>query len=688
MEEPASMMETEDATIKVEEISIFDVLDTEPVSTSANNDGHFVEPTAMTTALPEDPSVVKPTTSIVKSETPTSETAMADGKIAGSSSRNLTLREALDYLDELNLEDDDYPAHVYIQPPENDGNVSGEDGVDDDEMSDVSDNVCAGQLTSGCEIVLNNGNRIDGLTRSEESLKMTDSPVDTQPPLLAPTIDLSGNSVWKTDDSFPLHTSFPEPSYEDCVNLRPHELFEKFFDLDVINHICECSNLYAVYHNRKLENAITVDELRVVIGILLVAGYTGTTSFENMWSAEDDMRNLLVFNSMRRNRFNAIIQNLHFEKSFYTPVTVTDKFWRLRPLINMLNTNMLKNFHAEQNLSYDESMIPYFAKQRFIHGKSLRFGYKAYALCTPSGYLVNFELYQEKSPRTNDMYERCFGKCAAPLFYMIDDLHPEMRDLPFSFYFGNLFTGFPLLMYLKDHGYNATGTIRENRILKNCSIPSKEHLRKKARGHIECGRLDGTDIRLTKWVDNSVVCIASTVYGKMPVSSAKRYSREAGKRILIDRPCVVTEYNKNVCGVDRMDQNVAHLRISYRGKKWWFPIFAWLIDVCVQNAWQLHRRVNPTTTQLQFRRELAVWYCKHYGRMPKAPGVSALHIITKKHNKLKDNVRFDRTDHFPKSTESRRRCAGDTCKSQTRMECKKCNVGLCLSCFEAFHTVS
>lgn len=140
-----------------------------------------------------------------------------------------------------------------------------------------------------------------------------------------------------------------------------------------------------------------------------------------------------------------------------------------------------------------------------------------------------------------------------------------------------------------------------------------------------------------------------------------------------------------MCGVDRMDQNVAHLRIGYRGKKWWFSIFAWLIDVCVQNAWQLHRHVNPTTTQLQFRRDLAVWYCKHYGSQPKSPGVISLQIA-KKHNKQKDRVRFDRIDHFPTASKTRRRCAGDTCKSQTRMECKKCSVGLCLSCFETFHT--
>ena len=54
-------------------------------------------------------------------------------------------------------------------------------------------------------------------------------------------------------------------------------------------------------------------------------------------------------------------------------------------------------FPAETNLCVDESMIPYFghhgAKQH-MHGKPIRFGYKAWCLCTRLSYLIQAKLYQ------------------------------------------------------------------------------------------------------------------------------------------------------------------------------------------------------------------------------------------------------------------------------------------------------
>lgn len=51
-------------------------------------------------------------------------------------------------------------------------------------------------------------------------------------------------------------------------------------------------------------------ELRVVIGILLVSGYSGTYAFRNMWSMDNDLKNEMVYNSMRRNRFQSLLSML------------------------------------------------------------------------------------------------------------------------------------------------------------------------------------------------------------------------------------------------------------------------------------------------------------------------------------------------------------------------------------------
>jgi len=133
--------------------------------------------------------------------------------------------------------------------------------------------------------------------------------------------------------------------------------------------------------------------------------------------------------------------------------------------MTLMKRNFQEHFRPIKQLDYDESMVPYYGRHRckqFIRGKPIRFGYKVWCLNTFSGYLVNFEVYQGKNPNAKLQYEESFGKCASPLMQMIDDIALNTQQLPFNFYFDNLFTGIDLLKELKKRGYGATGTMREN----------------------------------------------------------------------------------------------------------------------------------------------------------------------------------------------------------------------------------
>ncbi|KAI5695577.1 hypothetical protein M8J76_004594 [Diaphorina citri] len=72
------------------------------------------------------------------------------------------------------------------------------------------------------------------------------------------------------------------------------------------------------------------------------------------------------------------------------------------------------------------------------------------------------------------------------------------------------------------------------------------------------------------------------------------------KKIHVLQPKAIKYYNKNMGGTDRLDQNVSRYRSNIRSKKWWWPLFAWL----------LHRKscksTNvPTLDLLDFRRAIA-----------------------------------------------------------------------------------
>ena len=81
--------------------------------------------------------------------------------------------------------------------------------------------------------------------------------------------------------------------------------------------------------------------------------------------------------------------------------------------------------------------------------------------------------------------------------------------------------------------------------------------------------------------------------------------------MLIPRPRVVGEYNKYLCGVDRLDQNVALYRIAYKGKKWRSSIFTWTVDVCLQNAWQRQRKGGSNLSQKNLDDKLSYTFARY-----------------------------------------------------------------------------
>ena len=65
-------------------------------------------------------------------------------------------------------------------------------------------------------------------------------------------------------------------------------------------------------------------------------------------------------------------------------------------------------------------------------------------------------------------------------------------------------------------------------------------------------------------------------------------------------------------GVDRMDQNLDKYRMNIRSRKWWWPLFAFTLEVAIQNAWILYR-LTPAAEEwpldsLAFRREVCGVY--------------------------------------------------------------------------------
>ena len=559
-----------------------------------------------------------------------------------------------------------------MEPPEP-TELTDEDSAEED-AGGTADNLAASQLRAPAElqICVNDDMELDDQPEMAPEMQKID-PTD---------------AIWVRGDLEEKIRQFPKPDYSAFSTSTPFELFELFFDQEVINFLVSESTRYALFKNMP-DPQITPDEMKCFLVVLVLSGYNELPGKKYYWDSEPDMKNIMAVEMMRRDKFLTIFRYLHCADNLN--IDKKDKMFKLRPLMDNLRGKFMTYFVLEPELNYDESMIKYYGKhscKQFIRGKPIRFGYKAWCINTKNGYLVNFNIYQGNDPMTNENYQKLFGKAAAPFVTMINELPEQKRNLAYTFYFDNLFTGFTLLKYLKDQGYEACGTIRDNRIPKNCPVQNKKVMQKKPRGTYDSAIERNTGISLVRWSDNNIVTVASTNHGVAPLSSVKRFSRKEKKSIQVSRPSAIAKYNAAMGGTDLMDENVNRYRISIRGKKWWWCIFSWLIDVAIQNAWILYKKSGHSCTQLQFRRDIAKTVFAKYRNPPKTGGRPSSSLSSSSDSRVSDDVRYDTIGHLLTGTTNNKkiRCAGVNCNSIMRTTCSKCKVGLCIKCNIPFHT--
>ena len=77
------------------------------------------------------------------------------------------------------------------------------------------------------------------------------------------------------------------------VNRPPHQLFEQFFDGDVIEYLCQQANVYASFKG-KMTFSVDKDEVRAFIAILLISGYAVVPQSWMMWEQSEDVNNSAV----------------------------------------------------------------------------------------------------------------------------------------------------------------------------------------------------------------------------------------------------------------------------------------------------------------------------------------------------------------------------------------------------------
>lgn len=134
---------------------------------------------------------------------------------------------------------------------------------------------------------------------------------------------------------------------------HPLEFFSLMLSHEIVKMITNFTNMYAAQKNKQNFD-LSVDELYTFVGILLLSGYVLLLRRRMYWEEIENVHNVLVSNSMRRNCFEEISSFLHASDNQNLPEN--DKLGKIRPLIDSLNKQFLRYAPIEPNISVDDSM--------------------------------------------------------------------------------------------------------------------------------------------------------------------------------------------------------------------------------------------------------------------------------------------------------------------------------------------
>lgn len=434
------------------------------------------------------------------------------------------------------LEDDAQYAEnikdITIFPPNNaSSDLTDEDSGDEDVVN--INNLPASQLQAPAEIAFLDA---DNEFSSEDELPLS---AFVSPPSTSKSIQsCKGKNVAKKRKKYNwVKEDLPISQVQEVVSLEemeisenPLQLFEKFFDEELINLIVAESNRYAQKRNRK--NNIEHAEVKCFVGVLLLSGYLQVPRRRLFWEKERDCHNNLVSEAISRDKFEHILSNFHLVDN--EKLDKEDKFCKVRPLFTHLNKKFIEHSFTEENHSVDEAMVPYYGRhgcKQYIHGKPIRYGYKLWVGTTRLGYINWFEPYQGSATKVSKTYLE-YGVGSGVVLQYAEVLHKRWPNICIHLFFDNFFTSLPLMEELSDKGFQATGTVRENRLPGNPLVDSAI-LKKRQRGEYDYAKIQEKNIIAVKWHDNNIVCVSSNCAGIAPVHRVKRYSQKEKKIIQV-----------------------------------------------------------------------------------------------------------------------------------------------------------
>lgn len=472
----------------------------------------------------------------------------------------------------------------------------------------------------------------------------------------------------------------------------PLTYFHLYFSKDLIEDIVDQTNFYSVQETGK-SILLTEDKFGDFLAIHIIMGIVEMPAYLDYWSHK--FKYAKVAEIMPLKRYQQIRRYLHFANN---NMDDGDRYYKVRPLLEKIRLNCLKYQGMDSRFSIDEMMIAYKGskagkRKQYMKDKPNKWGFKNYVRAGVSGIIYDFIMYGGEDTfryHTFSEEEESLGFGAQIVLALCQSIIQK----PAIIYCDNFFTSPELFFILRqNYGIFALGTIRNNRLRGAEKIlPTEKDMKKKERGAFAEVACNDNRLAVVRWNDNKAVTFLSSFVASAPVEKIMRYSKDAKKKVEVQCPQIVRQYNKNMGGVDLADMLISLYKIPLKSRRWYLGIFAQMLDICLNNAWLLHRTNNAKKSQLPlkaFRFEVFECLCRE-NRTKKRQKTEYCVVNKPRAPRPCSPVKYDNTGHFP-STMDEGRCR--YCKKKTVVFCIKCNMRLCFvtgkndrNCFLNFHT--
>ena len=330
---------------------------------------------------------------------------------------------------------------------------------------------------------------------------------------------------------------------------------------------------------------ISIEEMKTFIGILILMGVSRLPRLKLYWTTKYPYICPGICNIMSQVRFEQIFRFLHLcdsEQQVAAGQPGHDYLYKVRKLLDILSPRFLSEYNTHEELSIDEAMIPFKGRlsiKQYMKDKPTKWGIKVFVLADPrNGYTVRLQVYTGKN---SQLASNETGLCSRVVLELLSGLESKSPKV----YMDNYYTSTGLFLALYKKGINACGTARSNRKYypKDLVVDKKV-----AMGYLDY-RSNGP-IVATVWKDKRIIHFLTTIHMakcSLPIT-AKRREKDGTQKDVECPPCL-PDYQKFMRGIDRRDQMMGYYNVGRRSRKWWKRVFSYLIEVCLLNAYVLHK---------------------------------------------------------------------------------------------------